>query len=279
MLIHASAEAIDFCQSLANRRQRPSQAKVRSTTQRRGMTSKPCAVSERLTICIVLHRRGADPVQRATRLRPGRTAIRKDVAQPRTGLADGFPHGWGAVTVLNISRMDDVSEQQATRVNDGMALASETLLAGVIAANAPAFSGFDRLTVDHARSRLSLSAFEFTGRHREMKSDCLPEPIVAPVIDVTLHRRGWWKILRQRPPLTTCRREGEDRVDHLPQIRRPRPAAPSPHRHPRRHQCPCVVGQLACISLDAPLISTASDFSTGHVDPRSASQWSRSITC
>src|SRR3546814_5832893 len=40
-------------QSLASRRQRPSHAKVRSTTQRRGRTSNPLAASERLTICKV----------------------------------------------------------------------------------------------------------------------------------------------------------------------------------------------------------------------------------
>jgi transposase len=52
-LIHASAEVMDFSQSLASRRHRPSQAKVRSTTQRRARTSKPLASSERLTISIV----------------------------------------------------------------------------------------------------------------------------------------------------------------------------------------------------------------------------------
>ena len=36
--------------SLDNRRQRPSQASVRSTTQRRGKTWKPFATSERLMI-------------------------------------------------------------------------------------------------------------------------------------------------------------------------------------------------------------------------------------
>lgn len=51
MKIHACALAMDFSQSLASRRHRPSQAKVRSTTQRRGSSSKPLAMSERLTIC------------------------------------------------------------------------------------------------------------------------------------------------------------------------------------------------------------------------------------
>jgi hypothetical protein len=40
-------------QSLARRRHRPSQAKVRSTTQRRGRASKPFATSDRLMISIV----------------------------------------------------------------------------------------------------------------------------------------------------------------------------------------------------------------------------------
>jgi len=51
----ASALAMDFSQSFESRRHRPSQARVRSTTHRRGNTSKPCAVSERLTICTVQH--------------------------------------------------------------------------------------------------------------------------------------------------------------------------------------------------------------------------------
>src|SRR3954465_11760558 len=42
-----------FSQSLARRRHRPSQASVRSTTHRRGNTSKPLAVSDRLMIAMV----------------------------------------------------------------------------------------------------------------------------------------------------------------------------------------------------------------------------------
>jgi hypothetical protein len=49
----AVAEAMDFSQSLESLRHRPSQAKVRSTTHRRGRTSKPLALSERLMISSV----------------------------------------------------------------------------------------------------------------------------------------------------------------------------------------------------------------------------------
>src|SRR3546814_594069 len=50
---HVAALAMVCSESLASRRQRPSHAKVRSTTQRRGRTSNPLAASERLTICKV----------------------------------------------------------------------------------------------------------------------------------------------------------------------------------------------------------------------------------
>src|SRR5271157_4152464 len=49
----ALALAIDASKSLARRRLRLSQARVRSTTQRRGKSSKPTAFCGRLTISIV----------------------------------------------------------------------------------------------------------------------------------------------------------------------------------------------------------------------------------
>src|SRR6056297_1183533 len=51
IVTQAAALAIDFSQSFDRRRHLPSQARVRSTTHRRGKTSNPSAVSERLTIC------------------------------------------------------------------------------------------------------------------------------------------------------------------------------------------------------------------------------------
>ena len=53
MRSHASADAIEVSQSFASLRQRPSHAKVRSTTQRRVMTTKPVTPAGRLTISIV----------------------------------------------------------------------------------------------------------------------------------------------------------------------------------------------------------------------------------
>jgi len=50
MVMNATAVAVRFSKSLARRRHRPSQAKVRSTTQRRGRSSNPLAASDRFTI-------------------------------------------------------------------------------------------------------------------------------------------------------------------------------------------------------------------------------------
>ena len=53
IMSQASALAMVASKSLARRRFRPSQAKVRSTTQRRGRTLKPVTSSLRLTISSV----------------------------------------------------------------------------------------------------------------------------------------------------------------------------------------------------------------------------------
>src|SRR5213075_899320 len=53
MRAQAVEEAMEVSQSLARRRQRPSHAKVRSTTHLRGRTSKPWAASDRLMISMV----------------------------------------------------------------------------------------------------------------------------------------------------------------------------------------------------------------------------------
>lgn len=53
MRAHAVEDGMDVSQSLASRRHRPSHAKVRSTTQRRGKTLKPLAVSDRFMTSMV----------------------------------------------------------------------------------------------------------------------------------------------------------------------------------------------------------------------------------
>ena len=106
-----SAERMDFSGSLARRRHRPSHAKVLSTTRCRGISPNPLAVSDhRLTIPIVP---ASDLVQRPAQSGSSAGAIRKDVAQPGMGSADGVEHVNGAVTILNGSTVNDGADQAA----------------------------------------------------------------------------------------------------------------------------------------------------------------------
>jgi len=106
----ASAFRARFSKSLANRRQRLSQAKVRSTTQRRGRSSNPFARSERLTISIcrcgrilaeAFERPGPD-------IRHQQRALQKWIQTEQSG-----ENKHAAVTILNIGWMHNSMKQQA----------------------------------------------------------------------------------------------------------------------------------------------------------------------
>ncbi len=124
---------MDFSKSLARRRFRPSHAKVRSTTHRRGSSTKPFAVSDRLMISIVHvpHALKASlslspalrlPARQA--LRMNCTAIGKDMAQPREAVTDFLENVARAIKILNIGGMNDGGDEKTWRVGEDMTLAS-----------------------------------------------------------------------------------------------------------------------------------------------------------
>ena len=135
-----------FARSFAIRRHRPSPAKVRSTTRRRGMSSKPGAGSDRLTIRNV-------PRQSALQPGAGMAAIRKDMAQQRIGGVDGTQHSRCRVPVLDIRPVNDDANQKSACIGDDVTFAP---LAG-ITAPAP-FRDFHALAVDHTRRRVDRAA-------------------------------------------------------------------------------------------------------------------------
>ena len=79
-LIHASLEAMAFSHSFANRRQRPSHAKVRSTTHRPGEDFEAFGGIGALDD---FERPLSDHVQCAAQFRPGIGAIGEQVARKR----------------------------------------------------------------------------------------------------------------------------------------------------------------------------------------------------
>jgi hypothetical protein len=135
MNIHACPDSMDHSKSLAGLRHLPSHAKVPSTTHRRGRTSKPLALSDRLTISIVNFRSFA-----------GRLAIsalhsrhREATASAWVWIQDGRHAG---------------ANQQAKRVDDDVPLTA-LLIAGIEATNSAASGGFHALLSTTPADRLA----------------------------------------------------------------------------------------------------------------------------
>ena len=153
IMIHATAVVIDFSKSLASRRLRLIQARVRSTTQRRGSNTKPLAMSNSSTMLIVQLPSGTSDARAFRRI----AAIGEDVAQPREGASDRAQKRGCAVAILDIRRMDDRADQQSAGVGEDVSLAALDLLAGVEAARTTRLGGFDRLAIDHPGRRARLA--------------------------------------------------------------------------------------------------------------------------
>ena len=153
-LMNARALRLRVSKSLANRRHRLSQAKVRSTTQRLGRTSKPCAVSERLTISTA--NPGNSLAEAGTEFRPLVTAVSEQLFQEGEQPEQGRQNQYPAVALLNVGRMNHRMHQQTLGIHHDMPLLAVDLLARIITrridVGAAFFGAFNALAVDDAGS-------------------------------------------------------------------------------------------------------------------------------
>jgi hypothetical protein len=79
----------------------------------------------------------ADLVEGGAELGATVGTVGKDVSQPRVEVANRGQNQWRALAILNVSRMDDRSDQQAAGVGEQVALAPFDLLAGIIPPRGP----------------------------------------------------------------------------------------------------------------------------------------------
>ena len=130
--------------------------------------------------------------------------------------------------------MDDQTEHQADAIGNDMPLAALDLLAGVMARNPTAFGGLHALAVDpapkargrgHAGGRRRFATFQFAGAGDQDLVHRLPQPGIAPVMEVAAHRRGRGKVPWQCAPPPTAAADMEDRVHDLTHIGRAWPSA------------------------------------------------------
>ena len=118
-LRNARALRVRFSKSFANRRHRLSQAKVRSTTQRLGRTSKPWAVSERLTISTA---NPGNTLASSVEFRPLVTAVSEELFQKRIQPEQGRQKQYPAIALLNVGRMNHGVQQQSLGIHQDMSL-------------------------------------------------------------------------------------------------------------------------------------------------------------
>ena len=111
------------------RRLRPNQEKVRSTTQRRGKTTKPFRSSLRLTIS----RRNAGIGDGSLDLPSIIAIIGPDEFEPREAIADLVEDEGCPITILDTRGVDDDPYWQSFSIDERMDFAPLDLLAGVIA--------------------------------------------------------------------------------------------------------------------------------------------------
>ena len=128
---NASAFRLRFSQSLASRLQRPSHAKVLSTTQRFGRTTNAFSVIRTLDDLDIHARhyfRDGAAKQRALI-----AAIGVEFHQERIHAEHGRHDQCAAVTILDIGGMNDGMDQQALRIDENMPLLALDLLSRVVA--------------------------------------------------------------------------------------------------------------------------------------------------
>src|ERR1700738_631013 len=105
--------------SFASRRLRPNQARVRSTTQRRGNTANPLAWSDRLTISSV---HCPFPASAVSSFSPA-GAIGKDMAQPWEEIADRSQQVGRTVSILDVGTVYLRANQMTVGIGNDVALA------------------------------------------------------------------------------------------------------------------------------------------------------------
>ena len=142
-LMKASALRLRFSQSLASRRQRLSQAMVRSTTQRLGWTTKPFTRSDRLNdLGLEI---GQDAGQGAVKDRPLIGAVGEQFPEKGKQTEQGRQQRETAVAILNVGGGDDAVQQQALRIDQNMPLLALDQLAGIEAVAVDASPPFSAL--------------------------------------------------------------------------------------------------------------------------------------
>src|SRR5215472_10628532 len=95
-----------------------------------------------------------------------------------------------------------------------MALAAFDFLGRIIAAWSAAFGGLDRLAVDDTSRGTGFAVSGLARLEQQFKIDPLEQTLVAPIVEIALHRGERRKVLWQQAPLAAGPCDIQDRVDN-----------------------------------------------------------------
>lgn len=205
------------------------------------------------------------------------SGIRKHMAESWEGSADNAKKVGCAVPVLDTGAVENAGDEPTAGVADDMAFPSLHLFVSIKAPGATAFGGPDRLAVDDAGARAGLAPLGLAGRHDQQAIDGLLRSVIAPSIEVALHRRARRELLRKQTQRATCPQHVEDRVHHLAQIS----LSGAPERPSRgqmwRNQRPLRIRHVGCVAQIAAVILRTGGFSR-HLEAPSVAAHSYGIT-
>ena len=196
-LMKASALRLRFSLSLASRRQRLSQAMVRSTTQRLGWTTAlhPIGSLDDLGLEI-----GQDAGQGAVKDRPLIGAVGEQFPEKGKQTEQGRQQRETAVAILNVGGGDDAVQQQALRIDQNMPLLALDQLAGIeaVAVDAsPPFSALFTLCVDDAGRGAGFARGFLAALEVERMMDAIQRAVPVPQAEVIMHGASGRQILGQ----------------------------------------------------------------------------------
>jgi len=147
------------------------------------------------------------------------------MAQPGESITHARQQGWRTVAILHVRRMHDHPNRQSDGVGKDVPFAALDHFLGRISARATRRGRLDRLAVDDASARARLPASGLPHVHQQHVVDGLPYPVVAPRVEIPLHRCVWREILGQQTPLAAGLGDIEDAIDDIPQAGLARPPA------------------------------------------------------
>src|ERR1700733_11093789 len=195
-------------------------------------------------------------VDGGAQLRAPVDAVCEDVAQAGETSAERAQQRHGAVRVLDVGLMDLAGQQEALGIGDDMALAAFDALAGIDPTRAATFGGRSTLAVDDGGRRGNVAPQHLAGTRHQPGVEPTPGAVVAPAVEIALHRRTRWEVGRQGAPLAAGGQNIKDRIDDHAQIAGPRPAKPSRRRQKGFDRSPLTVRRVTCVAQAlAPILS------------------------